>query len=125
MNTKQLVRILLATIAGEISLVLFTTIAQEVIVDGVHFATSSTMDLILGGFATLVAGALAGMVASTLGGKDNKWPHVIISLFIITETIYLMASGKTGNPIWFSTVSSVALILSVWGGFYAYRQIKK
>ena len=67
MTAKRFFIILIAAIAGEIALVLFTTLAQEVIVDGVQWGVSSTGDLILGGVATLIAGILAGMVASTIG----------------------------------------------------------
>ena len=124
MNAKRFFIILLAAIAGEIALILFTTIAQEVIVDGVHWGVSSTKDLIAGGVATLVAGILAGMVASTIGGKQNLLPHVFITIFIVSETIYLIGAEKINDPLWFAIVSSAGLIVSIWVGFYLYKRIR-
>ena len=124
MNARRFFMIILAAIGGEIALIFFTTIAQEVLVDGVHWGQSSNLDLVLGGVATLIAGVLVGMVASAIGGRDNSWPHAFITIFILSETAYLISAEKTQNPLWFAIVSSICLIITLWLGFYLYKRIR-
>ncbi|MCM8568281.1 hypothetical protein NE848_02760 [Gramella jeungdoensis] len=113
----------MAAIIGEIVLVLLTTVAQEILVDGVHFGISSNKDLIIGGLATLIAGILTGFVTSFLGG-GSKWPVSIISFLIVLETFLLIYFQKINNPVWFSILSSLSLIASVWVGFYIHNKNK-
>ena len=118
MNTKLIISTFLATLAGEIVLILLTTVAQEVLVNGVYIESSSVDDLILGGIATLIAGIISGIVASSIGGKLNNKPHIFISILIGIETLYLISSGKaTNNPLWFDIISGIALIISIWVGY--------
>ena len=119
-----IVKTIVAAIIGELALALLTTVAQSVLVDGVHIETSTHTDLLLGGTATILAGVLSGMIASLIGGKDNRWPHLIISIFILVETTYLIVTGKIGNPLWFAIVSGLGLLLSIWIGYFVYRKIK-
>jgi len=109
-------RIIVAILVGEILLVLLTTVAQEVLVDGVYIEHSSVSDLILGGTATLLAGAISGYVAGYISLK-SKVPLIVISLLITIETIYLITANKTDGPIWFDVVSALALIFSVCFGY--------
>lgn len=108
--------IILAAVIGEIALVLLTTVAQEVLYDGINYYTSSPSDLIFGGLATLMAAVLAGMIASAIVRGQNYWPQVIISVIIITEMTYLMASGVLTSPIWFDTMAGLSLLLGIWLG---------
>ncbi|HMB63167.1 MAG TPA: hypothetical protein VKN36_08855, partial [Eudoraea sp.] len=71
---KIWVRIILAAVIGEIALVLLTTVAQEVLYNGISYYTSSSSDLIFGGLATLIAAVLAGMVASAIVRGQDYWP---------------------------------------------------
>ena len=116
MIKNTFVRIIVAVLVGEILLVLLTIVAQEVLVDGVHINHSSVFDLILGGTATLLAGAISGYVAGYISIK-NKIPLIIIALLITIETIYLITTNKTQNPIWFNIISALALICSVCFGY--------
>lgn len=116
MKKNPILRIIAATLIGEILLILLTTVAQEVLVDGVYIEHSSVSDLILGGTATLLAGAISGYVAGYISVK-SKIPLIIISLLITIETIYLITASKTENPIWFDIVSALALMLSVCFGY--------
>ena len=109
-------RIIVAILVGEILLVLLTTVAQEVLVDGVYIEHSSVSDLILGGTATLLAGVISGYVAGYISLK-SKVPLIVISLLITIETIYLITANKTDGPIWFDVVSALALIFSVCFGY--------
>jgi hypothetical protein len=122
MRSKLVLNTILAVIAGEVALAVLTTIAQEVLVDGVHWGISSTFDLLLGGIATLIAGVASGVLAVIIGGRGNSWPHIFLSLLIATETSYLIVSEKIGNPLWFAILSAAGLIAAVWLGFYFFKK---
>lgn len=125
MTVKNIFKVVLAAVVGEAVLVLLTTVAQEVIVDGVNLETSSTLDLFLGGGATLLAGIITGLIISLISGKTVKLPHIIISLLIGIETTYLIVSNKVSGPIWFDIVSGLALIGSIWIGYILFQKLKK
>ncbi|MFZ1806084.1 MAG: hypothetical protein WAU36_02625 [Cyclobacteriaceae bacterium] len=114
----------LAIVLGEIALVLLTTVAQEVIYDGISYRSSSLPDIIIGGMLTVLAAVLAGVVASFIGGKENHRPHGFISLLIIMEMTYLISSGLTKDPLWFDILAGLSLVAGVWIGFLIRRNIK-
>lgn len=124
MNEKYFIRIVIAAIVGEIALILFTTLSQEVIVDGIRYGASTNADLFIGISTTLLAGIISGVIAALIGGRNNKWPHILISIFIASETSYLIAANKILNPTWFAIVSAMALILTIWLGFYIVNRLK-
>ncbi|WP_411030542.1 hypothetical protein [Spongiimicrobium sp. 3-5] len=124
MEAGSIFRTILGVLLGELTLIVLTTVAQEVVVDGVHVATSSVSELAIGGIATLIAGLISGLLATLIGGNHNKWPVLVISLFIVIETTYLLWAGLAGNPLWFAVPSALALIASVWAGFYGIGKLK-
>lgn len=114
--------IVLAALIGEIALALFTTIAQEVLFDGIDYYTSTNFELIIGGIATFIAAILAGCFASLAIKNKNHWPHSIISLLIVAEMIYLVVTGRTSGPLWFSFSSGLSLIIGIWSGYYLMKR---
>ena len=114
--------VILAIVLGEISLVLLTTIAQEVLYDGISFATSSNNDIIFGGLATFLAAIIAGIVAAAITKANTRVPPSIISILVLAEMTYLMISGKLTNPIWFDVLSGLSLILGIWLGYYIVKK---
>ncbi|TVZ59478.1 hypothetical protein NA63_2013 [Flavobacteriaceae bacterium MAR_2010_105] len=125
MSTKFVFKIFIAIVVGELLLVLLTTLAQEVLVDGVHLYKSSLADMIIGGGATLLAGAVSGFTAAFIAGQSVKIPHAIISILIVVETTYLILSNKVSGPLWFDIISALLLIGSVWVGYYLYLRLKR
>lgn len=113
--------IILAAILGEIALILLTTVAQEVMFDGIDYYTSPLSDIFFGGLATFIAAVLAGMVAAIPVKGISGMPHLIISIIIVLETAYLMISGVLNGPVWFDLLASCSLIIGVWAGHYASR----
>jgi hypothetical protein len=120
-NGKTITRIILATVVGEIALVALTTVAQEVLFNGINYYTSPFSDILLGGLATFFASVLAGGIASLIVRGRSYWPHVFISVIIIAEMTYLMTTGALTSPIWFDTLSGFSLIVGIWLGHYCYR----
>ncbi len=118
-NASRTIRIVLATLLGEVALILLTTVAQEVMFDGIDYHESPLSDIFFGGIATFIAAVLAGMVASLFVRGRTLIPHLIISCLILIEMSYLMASGSLNGPFWFDILSGLSLIVGVWAGHYA------
>ncbi len=113
--------IILAAVLGEITLILLTTLAQEVLFDGIDYYASSMSEIVFGGMATFMAAVLAGMVAAVPVKAMSRIPQLIISIIIVLETTYLMASGSLNGPGWFDLLASGSLIIGVWAGHYTSR----
>lgn len=118
MSIKKLLFIILAILGGEIALILFTTIAQEVLFDGISYQNSPLFDIVFGGLATFIAAILAGVVARLIIKTPIKVVPLAISIIITTETIYLIYAHVTTGPLWFDLLAGAALIVGIWLGFY-------
>lgn len=118
-RANNILKILLAVLLGEVSLILLTTVAQEVMFDGIDYYNSPLSDIFFGGIATFIAAVLAGMVASLIVRGTTLIPHIIISCLIMVEMSYLLASGTLNGPFWFDILSGFSLIVGVWAGHYA------
>lgn len=117
MNLKTFSRIVLAIVGGEIALIIFTTIAQEVLFDGISYNSSTLSEIVFGGLATFIAAILAGVVARLIiRNKINAVP-LGISILISLEMTYLILNGKTGDPVWFDCIAGGSLIVGIWLGF--------
>ena len=120
-HTWKIVTIILSAVLGEIALIALTTVAQEVMFDGIDYYRSAPADLLFGGLATLIASALAGFIASVVVRGNSVIPHIIISILILLETLLLIGSGVLDGPLWFDLLSGLALIPGVWAGHLAAR----
>ncbi len=107
-----------ATIIGGLCLVLYTTLSQDIIFDGLSFCTSSNLDLVFGGMATFVSAVLAGFIAALIVVRDNFWPHVLISLFIVGKMSFAVLCGEWSGPVWFDSSMNLSLLLGLWLGCY-------
>ena len=125
MNGKFVLRTLIAAFIGEIALLFFATVSHQVLLGSQKIGVPPTKDIFIGASASLISAMLAGMVASAIGGKHNKWPHLIISVFILAEVLFPFLSGKVhGFNLHLILVQTPIVILAVWIGFFAYRRIK-
>jgi len=118
MESKKILRIVLAILGGEIALIILATVAQEVLFDGINFHSSSPFELIFGGLATTVAAILSGIVGRLIIKKDHKAVPIGISILITAEMTFLILTNKTGDPAWFDIIAGSSLILGIWIGFY-------
>ncbi len=118
-NYNNMWRIILAVVLGECALILFTTVAQEVLFDGIDYFESPLSDIFLGGIATFIAAVLAGMIASLIVLGKTLLPHMIISFIILVEMSYLIALGILNGPFWFDLLGGLSLIVGIWAGHYA------
>ncbi len=123
MALKNLIFMILAIALGEIALILLTTIAQEVVFDGVSYHASTMTTIVFGGFFTFLAAGIAGFIARITGRYYTLIIPSVISFFIITEMTYLIFSGATKDPVWFDLISGSGLIVGIWVGYH-YQELK-
>ncbi|MEW7289288.1 hypothetical protein [Aquimarina sp. 2304DJ70-9] len=122
MIIKQILFAILAIILGEIALILCTTIAQEVLFNGIN-SHSSISTIVFGGFFTFLAAVVAGWVSRIIGRNYTITIPSVISFFILAEITYLIFSGITQDPVWFDILAGSGLIIGIWIGYH-YREIK-
>ncbi len=108
---------ILAIILGEIALILCTTIAQEVLFDGVN-SHSTISTIVFGGFFTFLAAVVAGWVSRIIGRNYTIIIPSVLSFFILAEITYLIFSGITHDPVWFDILAGSGLIIGVWTGYH-------
>lgn len=124
MAGRRVLKIILAVLLGEITLILLTTVAQEVLFDGIDYHTSETIEIFLGGIATFLSAVVAGMVASWVVDGLSSIPPLVISLIILLETTYLIMKEVLTGPFWFDFLSAVFLVVGIWAGHYSYRTLR-
>ncbi|MEM9001513.1 MAG: hypothetical protein AAGB24_14720 [Bacteroidota bacterium] len=108
----------ISTVVGALSLMLYTTLAQDVLLEGVGFCTSSNLDLVFSGLATFVAATISGFLASLIVVKDNFWPHVLISSFVAGKLFFMTFCGFWNGSFWFETGLHLSSIAGLWLGSY-------
>ena len=114
-------KIILAVIAGEFLLVLLTTIVQETIFGGISYAGSPLSHLILGGAGTFLAAFVAGLGAYLVAGRKSVVPHIVISLLIISESVWLVFYRGTPDPLWFDIMAALSLLAGIWLGVLVFK----
>lgn len=117
----KIIRIIAGIVAGEVALVLLTTLAQEVLFDGISYLGSSTITLIAGGALTIVAAIGAGTIARVVGRKEYIVIPSVISVLIIMEMSYLIGAGITTDPVWFDALAGLSLVLGIWFGYFIFN----
>ena len=112
-------RLVAAAIAGYAVIVAITILGLELWLGGVTWAESSA--------ATLLAGALVGVVAGLAGGYSAAWiarerPVIgafAVWVFLLLDTTFVVTSGRFSDPTWFLLVGSVILLVAtVVGGLW-------
>jgi hypothetical protein len=116
MNLSKILRITLSIIIGEVALVLATTLAQEVLFDGIGLS-SPPSELLFGGVATFVAAIIAGIAARFSLNQQSFIIPISMSILIATEMTYLILANRTNDPVWFDILAGSSLIIGVWIGF--------
>ncbi len=124
-NPAFYIRIFLAVVAGEIALILLSSLVQAVLFDGIFWTKSSWSELLIGGVLTVLAALVSGMVAMIIVKRANYFPHVGLSLLVAAETSWLIATHQTPDPAWFDALAGLSLIGGIWlGGWLLARKAK-
>ncbi|WP_350285644.1 hypothetical protein [uncultured Croceitalea sp.] len=104
---------------GCASLILFTTIAKDIMFDGLYFCSSNASQLFMGSVTIFTAAALAGFMASILVIRKNYVPHIFMSLYVLSRITMYTTCGDLANPIWFDMTLNLLLLTGVWLGNYS------
>ncbi|MGW9686444.1 hypothetical protein [Flagellimonas sp. 2504JD1-5] len=107
-----------ATIIGGLSLMLYTTLSQQILLDNLSFCTSYSTELFFGGLATFASAVVAGFLASLIVVRDNYWPHFAISLFIVGKMSFAVLCGQWSGPFWFESGLHLSLLAGIWIGYH-------
>nr|WP_299339937.1 hypothetical protein [Allomuricauda sp.] len=110
--------IVLATTVGGLSLVLYTTLSEEVILKGISYCASSISKLTYSGITFFVSAFLAGFLASLIVVRDNGWPHFFITTMIVGKMLFLLFFGYWAASFWAVTGLHFSLVAGLWAGFY-------
>lgn len=113
---EKIVRIVIAIAIGEIILVFGTTFAQEIIFDGVSWFTSAKYELQISGFVSFLAAVLSGSVAYLIVKQASRIPTIALSILVFLETIWLIQTDRSQEPMWSSALAGAVLILGFWVG---------
>ncbi|WP_387960320.1 hypothetical protein [Geojedonia litorea] len=107
---------MIAIVIGELLLVLGTTLVQELIFSGIGWGNSSKFELLAIGLGSFLAAVASGAVAFLIVKQATGVPNMILSILVILETVWLIKSGSSEEPIWFSGLAGALLILGIWVG---------
>lgn len=116
-RTRVLLTIL-STVIGGLSLVLYTTISQDILFKGLSFCTSPVQELIFGSMAFFLSAVVAGFISTLIVVKDNFLPLMFISLFVVGKMLVFTTCGQWNGPFWFETGLNLSHIGGLWLGCY-------
>jgi hypothetical protein len=123
-NLPPVLLILLAIIAGEITLVLLSSLVQGVLYDGIFWTSSPKSDIFIGGFLTFLSAVIPGYLAMWIVRNKTYFPHIVISLLIAVETTWLITRNQTPDPVWFDALAGLSLIVGIFLGGWLKRKLQ-
>lgn len=107
-----------ATLAGLFSLLLYTTLVQDVFFKEVTFCGANGLQLGLMAMGIWAAGSITGFMTSLLVMQDNYWPHVALSIGVLAKTLFVVECEALANPLWFDALLNFSLLTGLWMGYY-------
>lgn len=110
---------LIASLMGILSLWLYTTLVQEVLIDGLSYCSSSKAELILGTLGIFTAGLVGGFMASLIVVRSNLLPHILMSTFVVGKLFFVVLCDAMSGPLWYETGLGLALMMGLWCGCLA------
>lgn len=107
-----------ATFLGIFSLLLYTTLVQDVFFKEVSFCGANGLQLGLMAMGIWAAGSITGFMTSLLVMQDNYWPHVALSIGVLAKTLFVVECEALANPLWFDALLNFSLLTGLWMGYY-------
>lgn len=114
----QLGLIILSTLTGILTLLLFTTLVQDVFFKNINYCISGLGDLTVKTFALFSAGAIVGFKASLIVIRSNFWPHMVMTLAVFAQFFFIVGCPMSANPFWFDLLQNALLVFGLWLGSY-------
>ncbi|WP_343486159.1 hypothetical protein [Allomuricauda sp. d1] len=115
----RLILTALATIIGAFSLLLFTTLVQDVFFKEINYCVSNRADIAFKTMALMAAGGIVGFKASLIVVRSNFWPHVLISFGLLAQLFFITGCPQSANPFWFDVFQNFSLVAGLWVGSFA------
>jgi len=109
-------RSVLAVVIGYPLMGLRITLVQENWPGGVSYTHSSLWVLFLGGTFTFLSAVAAGWVAGWIAGHHPLLHALVMSAIVVGETAWLIATGRTVDPVWFDVCAGASLIVGLLVG---------
>lgn len=121
----QVLRSVAAVVVGYLVIVAGTTLAFEVWLGGVGYYESPPQELLLASVAAVISGLAGGFVAAWLSNRRPLLHAVGVLAFLIADTTYVLAYGISKEPVWFSLLSALTLMVSTVVGGLINRQLPR
>ena len=110
---------LFATLIGLSTLVLYTTLVEDILFKGVAFCNASGLQLAFKTIGMMSAGLVTGFLTSLLVVQDNYYPNVVLSMAVIIKVFLISACEPMASPFWYDAVLGSSLLSGLWAGYYA------
>lgn len=92
------------------------TLVQETWLGGIGYHKSGAGVLALGGALTVLCAVAGGALAAWIAGR-RPFRHAAAMCGLVTlETTWLIASGRTIDPLWFDVLAAGSLLLGLVAG---------
>jgi len=120
----NLLRSISAVVIGYLVMAALITLVQEVWFGGVGFYKSSLVVLMVAGFFTFLSAVAGGLVASLIAKSHGKIHALVMCLLIVVETIQLIVTGGSSDPLWFDILASGSLIIGIMLGAFLHERLR-
>lgn len=110
---KKWIIIIIASIIGYAFMGLLITAVQEWIFHGVSYHKSSLPVLLTAGAGTFLSAVTGGWLAYRINSQKTKISNIIMCLFVVLETTWLVNTGRADGPLWFDIAAALSLIAGI------------
>jgi len=115
-RSNRLLLTVAATVIGCSSLILFTKISKDIILNGLRYCSLQPQDFFLGPFLLFTSAVLAGFMASIVVIRKNKFPHMAMSIYVLGKIVFFVSCDTFSAPFWFDVGLNTALFSGIWFG---------
>lgn len=116
LTLKDTARTLLAFVGGYAVMIVGITLVQDVLFERAIVGTTPWSSMILIGGGTVGAAIIGGYVAHMIRPSVNYTPQFAMVALTIVETIALITTDISTNPLWFEVAAELSLIAGILGG---------
>ena len=120
-SLRSATRSVLAVVVGYAAMVVLITLVQEAWFGGVSFQASSIGVLAIAGIFTFLSAVIGGVICGRVAARRPVLHVLPICLLVIAETIWLVTSGPSTDPLWFEIMAGSSLLVGILAGGWMLR----